>query len=82
MISQTTMFVENKYSVYGVSLTIVASCVVQESNCSLTPKSKIIYQMDRSKSKFNINLITNGQKNQYKFPRYDLTFTYTQFIMN
>ena len=38
MISQTTMFVESKYSVYGVSLTIAASCAVQESNCSLTPK--------------------------------------------
>ena len=38
MISQTTMFVESKYSVYGVSLTIAASCGVQESNYSLTPK--------------------------------------------
>ena len=38
MISQTTVYVESKYSVYGVSLTIAASCAVQESNCSLTPK--------------------------------------------
>ena len=38
MISQTTVFVESKYSIYGVSLTIAASCAVQESNCSLTPK--------------------------------------------
>ena len=38
MISQTTVYVESKYSVYGVSLTIAASCAVQESNCSLAPK--------------------------------------------
>ena len=38
MISQTTVSVESKYSVYGVSLTIATSCAVQESNCSVTPK--------------------------------------------
>ena len=38
MISQTTMFVESKYSIYGVSLIIAGSCAIQISNCSLTPK--------------------------------------------
>ena len=35
MISLTTVIVQSKYSIYGVSLTIAASCAVQESNCSL-----------------------------------------------
>ena len=33
--------------------------------------------MDKTKSKFNINLTTNGQTINKKFPSYDDTFTYT-----
>ena len=47
---------------------------------SLKLSFKIIYQMARTKSKFNVNPTTNTQANHEKSPRYDLIFTYSQFI--
>lgn len=43
--------------------------------------SKIIYHMDKTKSKFNINLTTNGQTINKNF-QVMTTHSHTQFIMN